>query len=199
MAAHPALAGQQIDILMLDTTYCQPRWRFPPQGEAVAAMAAAMAREAAAEPGGWVARLSTLSWPQTCHCYATFLSLLLLLPLPQLLKAALLPHATRAAHIRVPPPCTAPPSSPACPAATLFVIGSYHIGKERAFLGAAYQLGWRVHCTPAKTKLLRLLGLPPNWLALLTGVPEEAQVGQNGGGGWLEWLGCRRYKSCRSC
>ena len=54
MAAHPALARQQIDVLMLDTTYRQPRWRFPPQGEAVAAMAAAMAREAAAEPGVWV-------------------------------------------------------------------------------------------------------------------------------------------------
>lgn len=38
-------------------------------------------------------------------------------------------------------------------AATLFVVGSYHIGKERAYLGAAAALGWRVHCTPAKHRV----------------------------------------------
>lgn len=68
-----------------------------------------------------------------------------------------------------------------CPrAATLFVVGSYHIGKERAYLGAAHQLGWRVHCGPAKRRLLRLLGLPQEWLALLTDSAEEAQVGTAG-------------------
>ena len=51
-----------------------------------------------------------------------------------------------------------------------------------------------MHCTPAKSKLLRLLGLPPEWLALLTGVPEEAQVGGAwcwGVDGWngVEWGG----------
>lgn len=51
MARHPSLAGLRIDCLMLDTTYCQPRWRFPPQAEAVAAMVAEMRREAAADPG----------------------------------------------------------------------------------------------------------------------------------------------------
>lgn len=44
---------------MLDTTYAAPRWDFPPQPDAVAALAALMAREAAAEPGeragaGWL-------------------------------------------------------------------------------------------------------------------------------------------------
>lgn len=33
---------------MLDTTYCAPRWAFPPQQEAVAALAQLMAAEAAA-------------------------------------------------------------------------------------------------------------------------------------------------------
>lgn len=110
MASHPSLAAVRIDCLMLDTTYCQPRWRFPPQHDAIALMVAQMRREAAADP------------------------------------------------------------------ATLFVVGSYHIGKERAYLGAAHQLGWRVHCAPAKRRLLRLLGLPPEWLALLTDAAEEAQV-----------------------
>lgn len=51
MAAHPALAGLRIDCLMLDTTYCQPKWRFPPQAQAVASIVAEMRREAAADPG----------------------------------------------------------------------------------------------------------------------------------------------------
>ena len=37
--------------------------------------------------------------------------------------------------------------------ATLFVVGAYHIGKERAYLGAAAALGWRVHCSPAKARV----------------------------------------------
>jgi hypothetical protein len=35
----------------------------------------------------------------------------------------------------------------------LFVVGSYHVGKERAYLGAAHALGWRVHCSPAKHRV----------------------------------------------
>lgn len=42
---------------------------------------------------------------------------------------------------------------PSLHAATLFCVGSYHIGKERAYLGAAAALGWRVHCAPAKHKV----------------------------------------------
>lgn len=45
------------------------------------------------------------------------------------------------------------PHSQTLHAATLFVVGSYHIGKERAYLGAAAALGWRVHCTPAKHRV----------------------------------------------
>ena len=33
---------------------------------------------------------------------------------------------------------------------TLFIVGSYHIGKERAYLGAAAILGWKVWCPAAK-------------------------------------------------
>ena len=43
---------------------------------------------------------------------------------------------------------------------TLFVVGSYHIGKERAYLGPARQLGWRVYCPPNKMKV----GSPSNAL-----------------------------------
>ena len=36
---------------------------------------------------------------------------------------------------------------------TLFVIGSYHIGKERAFFSAAQALGFRIWCDPGKKKV----------------------------------------------
>lgn len=36
---------------------------------------------------------------------------------------------------------------------TLFVVGSYHIGKERAFFGAARALGFKIWCHPAKKKV----------------------------------------------
>ena len=45
--------------------------------------------------------------------------------------------------------------------ATLFVVGSYHIGKERAYLGAAAQLGWKVWCPAAK----RRVGQPKSLVA----------------------------------
>ncbi len=35
---------------------------------------------------------------------------------------------------------------------TLFVVGSYRIGKERAYLGAARAMRWKVFCTPDKRK-----------------------------------------------
>lgn len=36
---------------------------------------------------------------------------------------------------------------------TLFVVGAYHIGKERAFLRTAKALGWRIWCSPAKLRV----------------------------------------------
>lgn len=71
-------------------------------------------------------------------------------------------------------PCLLPP----CRAATLFVVGSYHIGKERAYLGAAQQLGWRVHAPPQKQKVGRQGGAAP-----ATGGPGRAAPA-TGGPGW---------------
>jgi DNA cross-link repair 1A protein len=114
---HPALAEANIHTLMLDTTYCAPKWVFPPQAQAVAAIAELLGAEAAAQP-----------------------------------------------H-------------------TLFVCTSYHIGKERAYLGAAHALGWRVWVPPAKRRVLNLLGLPSTWMALLTDAPEAARIHVLPGGG----------------
>jgi DNA cross-link repair 1A protein len=120
-ARHPALAplAGRLDVCMLDTTYCGPRWAFPPQAEAIAAMAAYMRAEAAAHPD------------------------------------------------------------------TLFLCAAYHIGKERAYFGAAAALGWRVWAPPAKRATLRRLALPPAWAALLEDDPARAELHVGGGGAAL--------------
>ena len=68
---------------------------------------------------------------------------------------------------------------------TLVVCSSYHIGKERAFFGVAEALGCRVFVTPRKARTLRLLQLPPRWLALLTDDPRAAGLHVVTGGGAL--------------
>lgn len=40
---------------------------------------------------------------------------------------------------------------------TLFIMGSYRIGKERAYLGAARALGWKVHVNADKLRVRALM------------------------------------------
>ena len=56
------------------------------------------------------------------------------------------------------------------------VVGSYHIGKERVYMGVAEALGLRVFCKPSKRRLLHLLGLPATQLATLVDRPEAAHI-----------------------
>lgn len=107
---HPALVNG-VDILMLDSTYLQPKWTFPPQEEAIARMADIMRTEAAENDSK-----------------------------------------------------------------TLFVCSSYHIGKERAYLGVAKILNWKVWVPKTKRKVLDLLDLPLEWVSLLTDNEYEAQI-----------------------
>lgn len=105
-----ALAGLSIDILLLDTTYLQPKWKFPAQKEAVTMMA-------------------------------------------QLMEAEYTLNSN-----------------------TLFVCMSYHIGKERAYFGAAALLGWRIWVPPNKARLLKILDLPVEWMNLLVDKPEDGRL-----------------------
>lgn len=59
----------------------------------------------------------------------------------------------------------------ACQTKTLFVVGAYHIGKERAFLTAARQLNCRVHCSLRKSRVLQLLDLSKADLERITTDP----------------------------
>ncbi len=38
---------------------------------------------------------------------------------------------------------------------TLFIVGSYRIGKERAYLGASKALGWKVYVNADKLRVRR--------------------------------------------
>ncbi len=105
---HPALANG-VDILMLDTTYLQPQWTFPPQDEVIQLMAEIMRTTEQAET-------------------------------------------------------------------TLFVCSSYHIGKERAYFGAAQILNWKVWVPKSKRKTLKVLDLATSWLELLTDNEFEARI-----------------------
>lgn len=112
---HPALLNG-VDVLMLDTTYLNPKWIFPPQSEAVRLMVEAMQNEEKAHPE------------------------------------------------------------------TLFVCSSYHIGKERAYFGAATALGWKIWVPPTKQRVLSLLSLPQEWMDLLTDSEDAARIHVLGGG-----------------
>ncbi|CAG9463033.1 unnamed protein product [Pedinophyceae sp. YPF-701] len=68
------------------------------------------------------------------------------------------------------------------PGETLFVVGSYHIGKERAYLGAARALGWRVYCSANKRRTLSRLDLGPDLDRILTEDPREARI-------HVDWMG----------
>ncbi|XP_057957745.1 uncharacterized protein LOC131150797 isoform X2 [Malania oleifera] len=59
---------------------------------------------------------------------------------------------------------------------TLFLIGSYTIGKERLFLEVARVLRKKVYVTAAKMRLLECLGLPEEDLQWLTSNEQESHV-----------------------
>ena len=73
----------------------------------------------------------------------------------------------------------APPPPPAACLGPLFVVGSYRIGKERFYLGAAAALGWAVWVDPARRARLEMTGLVDGRGRLVPGA-----LGPAVGGGW---------------
>lgn len=59
---------------------------------------------------------------------------------------------------------------------TLFVVGSYHIGKERAFFGAARALGFKIWCHPAKKKVMQWCEMPKADMDCLVSKESAAQI-----------------------
>ncbi len=99
-----------IDIVMLDTTYCDPKYVFPKQDDVVLEIARFIGLRITKEPQ------------------------------------------------------------------TLFVFMSYHIGKERAYFGAAEICNLKVYVTPNKRKVLNLLDLKEEWSQLIVDDPSKAQI-----------------------
>ncbi len=229
---------------MLDTTYCAPRWSFPPQSEAVSAMAEFMAAEAAAEPGAighgcqhgmacqamawhgcrvtcWHAmpkrKRACRAMPcraMPCHampcqpsampCHAMrlhrYLNFTATFSNParsDVVCCGVLPHwkgacisgrGRRSGLARALHPSQAQ-GEWVGPADRFMVHGALQAAVQPgkfAFNEAqpcpprareqSPQPGFHA-CHPHLLQLLRLLGLPAEWLALLTDQPEEAQAG----------------------
>jgi DNA cross-link repair 1A protein len=59
---------------------------------------------------------------------------------------------------------------------TLFLFGSYTIGKERLYLEAARVLGRKVYVSATKKKVLDCLGLGPEYASLLTTDDSETSL-----------------------
>eukprot|EP01024_Parvocaulis_polyphysoides_P039426 TRINITY_DN35652_c0_g1_i1.p1 TRINITY_DN35652_c0_g1~~TRINITY_DN35652_c0_g1_i1.p1 ORF type:complete len:249 (-),score=16.77 TRINITY_DN35652_c0_g1_i1:590-1255(-) len=59
---------------------------------------------------------------------------------------------------------------------TKFMVNSYRIGKERAYLGAAQIAGLQVWVSPEKRRLLDMLDLPQNMRKVLSDNPFSAEV-----------------------
>ncbi len=59
---------------------------------------------------------------------------------------------------------------------TYFAFHSYHIGKERAFFGAAEFLNMAIYVTPKKRAVLEQLNLPERWTRLMVRDPNSARI-----------------------
>eukprot|EP00026_Physarum_polycephalum_P004600 Phypoly_transcript_04622.p1 GENE.Phypoly_transcript_04622~~Phypoly_transcript_04622.p1 ORF type:complete len:231 (+),score=29.35 Phypoly_transcript_04622:1391-2083(+) len=59
---------------------------------------------------------------------------------------------------------------------TLFVVGTYTIGKERIIVQLASVFGFKVYAQPWKVSILKQLQLPAEFISSLTPNPEEAQL-----------------------
>jgi hypothetical protein len=117
MARLPALAplAGRLDCLMLDCTYAAPRWDFPPQQQAIDTMV--QVRSGMLLREGALAAVAAAAPSAPAHCP---------------------PGADSQ------PPAQVMRQELAAQPRTLLVVGSYHIGKERAYMGAAQALGLKV-------------------------------------------------------
>ncbi|DBA71749.1 TPA: hypothetical protein ACH3X2_011021 [Trebouxia sp. C0005] len=59
---------------------------------------------------------------------------------------------------------------------TLFVVGSYHIGKERAFFGAAKAMGFKIWCHAAKKRVMEWCEMPKEDMDCLVSKESAAQI-----------------------
>ncbi|PTB65453.1 DRMBL-domain-containing protein [Trichoderma citrinoviride] len=143
---------QRIDICYLDTTYLNPRYSFPPQGDVIQAcadMCASMSADSNCADDVWQ-RSEKSAETGTMSKYF------------QSDKATEVDDQSK--------------PKPSRPKQRLLVIcGTYSIGKERICVAIAKALGSKIFASPAKIKICKQLD-DPELTALLTSDPVEAQV-----------------------
>ena len=163
---------QRIDVCYLDTTYLNPKYSFPPQGDVVTACASICASldqsVRAGRQGEWdriLRRRQGTAGDGSGNVKAFFEKK----PeagstsdpnertVPQDAFAALAPAAATNRH------------------RLLVVCGTYSIGKERICKAIAQALHSKIYASPAKIKIVAQLG-DPELTALMTPNPTEAQV-----------------------
>ncbi|KAL6895704.1 DRMBL domain-containing protein [Trichoderma longibrachiatum] len=143
---------QRIDICYLDTTYLNPRYSFPPQGDVIQAcadMCASMAADSHCADNVWQ-RSEKSAGTGTMSKYF---------------------HSDKP----VEDGDQSGPNSSRPKQRLLVICGTYSIGKERICVAIAKALGSKIFASPAKIKICKQLD-DPELTALLTSDPVEAQV-----------------------
>ncbi|KAL7950716.1 DNA repair metallo-beta-lactamase domain-containing protein [Trichoderma barbatum] len=142
---------QRIDICYLDTTYLNPRYSFPPQGDVIQACAD-LCGSMSADPN-----CADDVWQRSEKSAET---------------------GTMSKYFQSDKPAgdDTQSKSKSRPEQRLLVIcGTYSIGKERICVAIAKALGSKIFATPAKIKICKQLD-DPELTSLLTPDPIEAQV-----------------------
>lgn len=142
---------QRIDICYLDTTYLNPRYSFPPQGDVIQACAD-LCGSMSADPN-----CTDDVWQRSDKSAGT---------------------GTMSKYFQSDKPTEddAQSKSRSRPKQRLLVIcGTYSIGKERICVAIAKALGSKIFASPAKIKICKQLD-DPELTSLLTPDPVEAQV-----------------------
>lgn len=143
------LRQQKIDICYLDTTYLNPRYSFPPQGDVIQA-SAELCASLAADPDDHTVLQHSKDSAGTESVSKYFQS--------NKTDDKPAPNALSRLGRRL-----------------LVICGTYSIGKERICVAIAKALKSKIFATPAKIRICKQLD-DPELSALLTSDPKEAQV-----------------------
>ncbi|KAM0256786.1 hypothetical protein ACHAQJ_004738 [Trichoderma viride] len=142
---------QRIDICYLDTTYLNPRYSFPPQGDVIQACAdlcGSMSPDPDCADDVWQKSVNTAGTGSVSKYFQS--------DKPMEDDAQSKSKSRRKQRL-------------------LVVCGTYSIGKERICVAIAKALGSKIFASPAKIKICKQLD-DPELTSLLTSDPVEAQV-----------------------
>ncbi|TPX38264.1 hypothetical protein SmJEL517_g00052 [Synchytrium microbalum] len=156
--ANPIINSQRLDLLYLDTTYCKPAHKFPPQDAVVRAVSE-------------LARRVVLN-------NETVQDIVMGKPVDTS-KVDKSPPSMMKRFLSKANPLFGTPKKKS---RTLFVCGTYLIGKEKVFVGIAKAISSKIYADANKRRILTLLE-DGDIDSLLTGNADEADVHVVGMGG----------------